>query len=242
MALKILFILCVIIEIIFTPLYLKAFWPRPNKKSLKLKMICSTAFVCTGILSMYIADNFTPYAITMLTGLVLGWIGDYFLHAKSTMGFFLTGGGSFMMGHLAYIIAFIRAIPVFNAEMGYVTIPEIVAFVIIFIVFGTIMIKKFNFQTPFLKAVTFLYGAFLVTMLIKSVALGITYFGSGNENNIIVLLWMSLAGIMFFMSDFSLGVMLLGGHNENHRLKVFNIVTYFGSQMLLASSILFIRA
>lgn len=242
MALKILFILCVIIEIIFTPLYLKAFWPRPNKKSLKLKMICSTAFVCTGILSMYIADNFSEYAIRMVIGLALGWLGDYFLHAKSTMGFFLTGGGFFIAGHIEYTIAFVKTIPIYNAEMGYVTIPEIVAFVIIFIVFGTIMIKKFNFQTPFLKAVTFLYGAFLVTMLIKSVALGITYFGSGNENNIIVLLWMSLAGIMFFMSDFSLGVMLLGGHNENHRLKVFNIVTYFGAQMLLASSILFIRA
>lgn len=242
MVLKILFVLCVIIEIIFTPLYLKAFWPRPNKKSLLLKMICSTAFVCTGILSMYIADNFTPYAATMLIGLVLGWIGDYFLHAKSTMGFFLTGGGSFMMGHLAYIIAFIRAIPVFNPEMGYVTIPEIVVFVVIFVVFGTIMIKKFHFETPFLKALTFLYGTFLVTMLIKSVALGVAYLGSGNQNNIIVLLWMSLSGLMFFMSDFSLGIMLLGGHNENRRLKVFNIVTYFGAQMLLASSILFIRA
>lgn len=242
MVLKILFAVCVIIEIIFTPLYLKAFWPRPNKKSLCLKMVCSTAFVCTGILSMYIADNFTPFAITMVIGLILGWIGDYFLHAKSTMTYFLIGGGSFMMGHLAYIIAFIRAIPIFNAEMGYVTVPEIVAFVIIFIIFGTIMIKKFHFETAFLKSVTFLYGIFLVTMLIKSVTLGITYFNAGNANGILVLIWLVLAGLMFFMSDFSLGVMLLGGHNENRRLKVFNIVTYFGAQMLLASSILFIHA
>lgn len=242
MVLKILFAVCVIIEIIFTPLYLKAFWPRPNKKSLKLKMICSTAFVCTGILSMFIADNFTPYAITMVIGLVLGWIGDYFLHAKSNMQYFLIGGGSFMMGHLAYIIAFIRAIPVFNAEMGYVTVPEIVAFVVIFIIFGTIMIKKFHFETPFLKALTFIYGIFLVTMLIKSVTLGITYFNTGLENNILVLIWLMLGGLLFFMSDFSLGVMLLGGHNENRQIKVFNIVTYFGAQMLLASSILFVRA
>lgn len=239
---KVLLAVCVIIEIIFTPLYLKAFWPRPNKKSLKLKMICSTAFVCTGILSMFIADNFTPYAITMVIGLVLGWIGDYFLHAKSNMQYFLTGGGSFMIGHLAYIIAFIRAIPVFNADYGYVTIPEIVAFVIMFIIFGYIMIKKFHFETPFLKALTFLYGFFLLTMLIKSVTLGITYFGTGNENRILVLIWLVLGGLMFFMSDFSLGVMLLGGHNENRQIKVFNIVTYFGAQMLLASSILLVRA
>lgn len=242
MVLKILFAVCVIIEIIFTPLYLKAFWPRPNKKSLKLKMICSTAFVCTGILSMFIADNFSAFAITMLIGLILGWIGDYFLHVNSAMPYFLTGGGSFMMGHLAYIIAFIRAIPVFNAEMGYVTVPEIVAFVVIFIIFGTIMIKKFHFETPFLKALTFIYGIFLVTMLIKSVTLGITYFNTGLENNILVLIWLMLGGLLFFMSDFSLGVMLLGGHNENRQIKVFNIVTYFGAQMLLASSILFVRA
>lgn len=242
MILKILFAVCVIVEIIFTPLYLKAFWPRPNKKSLCFKMICSTAFVCTGILSMYIAQNFTHYAKTVLIGLILGWIGDYFLHAKSTMGFFLTGGGSFMMGHLAYIIAFIMAIPVFNAEVGFITVPEFVAFIIMLIVFGYIMIKKFHFETPFLKTVTFLYGFFLLTMLIKSVTLGIICFGTDNENRVLMLLWLVLAGLMFFASDFSLGIMLLGGHNENRRLKVFNIVTYFGAQMLLASSILFVKA
>lgn len=242
MVLKILLAVCVIIEIIFTPLYLKAFWPKPSKKSLCLKMICSTAFLCTGILSMFIAENFTAYAITIIIGLAFGWFGDYFLHAKSNMTYFLTGGAGFGLGHLSYIIAFIRAGHFFNPEMSYVTIPELIVFAVMFIVFGFIMIKKFHFETPFLKGVTFLYGTFLLTMLIKSVTLGITYLNSGNENGIPVLIWLIFGGLLFFMSDFSLGVMLLGGHNENRRLKVFNIVTYFTAQMLLASSVLMVKA
>ncbi len=242
MLLKILLAVCVIIEIIFTPLYLKAFWPKPNKKSLILKMICSTAFVCTGFLCINIAGNFTVFAKTMIAGLIFGWIGDYFLHAKDTMRFFLTGGACFGIGHALYIISFIKAVPKFNSEMGYVTLPEVIAYVILFFVFGYIMWKKFNFQSTFIKIVTYIYGAFLLCMLVKSFTLGITYYLTGAENSILVLLWLCVAGLMFFMSDFSLAFMLLGGHNENRPLKVFNIVTYFGAQMLLASTPLFIFA
>lgn len=239
---KILLAVCVIVEIIFIPLYLKAFWPKPNKKSLRFKMICSAAFVCTGLLSIYIAGNRSPYAISILTGLICGFIGDYFLHAKGTMKFFITGGTFFGAGHAAYIVAFIRAIPSVDSNMGYITVREIIAFAVMFILFSIVMIKKFKFETTFLKVVTFLYGIFLLTMLIKAVVLGTAYLNSGLENGVLIFIWLTLGGCLFFMSDFSLAVMLLGGHNENRKLKVFNIITYFGAQMLLASSILFINA
>lgn len=239
---KVLLAFCVIIEIVFIPLYLKAFWPKPNKKSLCFKMICSTAFVGAGVMSCLIADNFSEYAVRILVALVLGWIGDYFLHAKGSMLSFITGGGFFMAGHIEYIIAFIKTAFVINPESKIVTLYEICALVVIAVIFGFIAVKMFNFQSIFIKIVTYLYAFFLITMLIKSCVLGVTYLVFGGENAIFALIWLVLGGIMFFASDFSLGVMLLGGHNENRKLKVFNIVTYFGAQMLFASSTLFINA
>ena len=69
MVLKMLFVLCIIIEIIFVPLFLKAQWPGICRKSLFFKMICATAFVCAGVLCMNIAGNKSVYAIMMLVGL-----------------------------------------------------------------------------------------------------------------------------------------------------------------------------
>ena len=104
------------------------------------------------------------------------------------------------------------------------------------------MIKKFQFRNIFIKIVTFLYGFFLITMLIKACLLGALCLVSGNEYGIFAFIWLILGGLMFFASDFTLGIMLLGGHNENRKLKAFNIITYFGAQMLFATTILFINA
>ena len=106
MALWILFGICLVVEAVCTPWYLKALWPEKCTKSLVLKMVCSTMFVSIGVLSMFIADNFSKYAITMLVGLVLGWIGDYFLHAKPSNVYFVTGFVSFLVGHIFYIVAY----------------------------------------------------------------------------------------------------------------------------------------
>lgn len=239
---KVLLAFFIIVEIVFVPLYLKAFWPKPNKKSLCFKMICSTAFICTGIMSCLIADNHSEYAVRILVALALGWIGDYFLHAKDSLLLFIIGGGFFMAGHIEYIIVFIKTAFIFNPESKIVTLYEIIAFIILIYTFGYISVKKFRFQSKFIMISTYAYGVFLITMLIKACVLGVTYLNFGAENKIIIFIWLILGGVMFFASDFSLGVMLLGGQNQNRRLKVFNIITYFGAQMLFASSTLFISA
>jgi hypothetical protein len=43
------------------------------------------------------------------------------------------------------------------------------------------------------------------------------------------------------LSDATLGLIMFGGQKRNKPLKVFNIVTYFAGQAMLASSILFIK-
>lgn len=239
---KVLLAVSVIIETLCIPLYLKAFWPKPNKKSLCLKMVCSTAFLSAGVLSSFISDNFSEYAVRILVALALGWIGDLFLHALGSMVLFIIGGAFFMVGHIEYIIVFIKTSLAIDSNTPVVTVPEIFALLVMSLIFGIIMIKKFQFRNIFIKIVTFLYGFFLITMLIKACRLGALCLVSGNEYGIFAFIWLILGGLMFFASDFTLGIMLLGGHNENRKLKAFNIITYFGAQMLFATTILFINA
>ena len=66
MALYVAFALCCVAEFVFVPWFLKVMWPNASKKSLLLKMICASLFVAVGVLSIYIADNHTEYAYTML--------------------------------------------------------------------------------------------------------------------------------------------------------------------------------
>ena len=47
----------------------------------------------------------------MIIGLIFGWIGDYFLHAKPSDTYFVTGFLSFLIGHFFYIGAYVRTLP-----------------------------------------------------------------------------------------------------------------------------------
>lgn len=242
MALWIAFGICLLVEAVCIPWYLKALWPQKCTKSLILKMICSTMFVSIGVLSMFIADNFSSYAITMLVGLVLGWIGDYFLHAKPSNVYFVTGFTSFLIGHIFYIVAYVKALPKLFTDYRMFNVPELIiggiVLVVAFIIMKVIKMK----MTP--KIVAFgiwLYFIILTFMFTKATALGYHQWQSGVEGGILPFLVLTLGSFFFVLSDASLGVIIFGGQKKNYPLKIFNIITYFWGQIMLASSILFIN-
>ncbi len=242
MTLWVLFAFCIILEIIFTPLFLKAQWPGMCLKSLIFKMICSTAFVSIGVLSMIIADNKSTFAIMMLTGLVFGWLGDYFLHAKPTNTYFALGLVSFMLGHIVYIACYIRSLPVVAPDYNMLNIPEIITAVILLTV-AIILAKKFNveFSMKLLKFGVIVYTIILIIMFVKASSLGINYCLTGAPYGALAVIVLTLGSLCFVLSDATLGLILFGGQKRNKPLKVFNIVTYFAGQAMLASSILFIK-
>lgn len=238
-----LFIACIVIEIIFTPLFLKAQWPQACFKSLVYKMICSTAFVSIGVLSIFISGNKSTYAIMMLAGLVLGWIGDYFLHAKTTNTYFAIGMVSFMLGHIVYIACYVHTLPAISTEYNMFNPVEIIIIVVLLVLSYIGAVKfKVEFSMKLLKFGVIAYTAILVTMFIKASALGVTYYKNGAENGWIALIVLVLGSLCFTLSDATIGLLMFAGKKKNKPLKVFNIVTYFAGQTLLASSILFINA
>ena len=242
MVLWILFAVCIILEIIFTPLFLKAQWPGMCFKSLFYKMICSTAFVSIGILSMFIAGNQTTYAIMMLVGLAFGWLGDYFLHAKPTNTYFGLGLVSFMLGHIIYIVCYIRTLPVISPDYNMFNFAEIIAVISLLVGAITLAIKfKVEFSMKILQFGVIVYTLVLIVMFVKATSLGINYCLTGASNGVIAALVLTLGSLCFVLSDATLGLIMFGGQKRNKPLKVFNIITYFAGQALLASSILFIK-
>ncbi len=240
MLLWILFAGCFVLQCFTTPLFLKLSWPTRSMKSLTAKMVSATLFVSVGYLSVNIAGNKSDFATTMIIGLLLGWIGDFFLHSDRNT-FFGIGFVSFFAGHIAYITAYVRALNTFEGYNNFNTI-EIIAFVVLVAV-ALYVFKRFKleFSIKFLKYAVIMYTAILISMFIKATSLGVNFMLNGGEKGILALLVLSFGSLLFLLSDATIGILMFGGQKKNRPLKIFNIVTYFAGQMLLASSILFIN-
>ena len=240
MTLWIPFALCFIIQCFSTPLFLKLSWPNRSIKSLLAKMLSASLFVCVGLLSAKISSNESSFAYTMLIGLALGWIGDYFLHSDK-QSFFAIGFAAFMAGHIAYITAYCRALNTFEGynQFNAIEILTLVALVVC----GMLVFKyfKFEFSMKILKVGILVYSVILMTMFIKATSLGVNFMLSGVQNGVMALIVLSLGSLLFVLSDTTIGILMFGGQKKNRPLKIFNIVTYFAGQMLLASSILFVN-
>lgn len=240
MILWMLFAVCFIVQCFSTPLFLKLSWPNRSIKSLIAKMLCATLFVAVGFLSVKISGNTSEFAKTMMLGLVFGWIGDYFLHSEKN-SFFVIGFTSFLLGHIVYITAYVRALNTFENYSHINAVEPIVLIVLLIISMWVFKRYKFEFSMKVLKVAIIVYTVILVTMFVKATVLGVQYMLSGGANGALAVLVLSLGSLLFVLSDSTIGVLMFGGQKKNRPLKIFNIVTYFAGQMLLASSILFIN-
>lgn len=243
MLLKLLFCLCIVLQIIFVPLFLKAQWPGICRKSLFFKMICATSFLSMGVLGMNIVGNKSTYAVIMIVGLVFGWLGDLFLHLNTSQKAFATGFSCFLVGHIVYISAYVRTLPIVKADYNHFNIYEIAVSLFI-LVLGLVSLKAFkvDLHLRILKISCFIYGMLLIGMFVKASSLGLNFWLNGGKYGIVAFLVLSIGSLCFMLSDASLGIIMFGGQKRNKPLKVFNIATYFLAQSLLASSILFINA
>lgn len=78
-------------------------WHGRHTAAAIAKVVASCGFLATA----YAAGALTAgaYGFWIVAGLVLGWFGDVFLLARSSKRLFLMGLVSFLLGHVAYIIA-----------------------------------------------------------------------------------------------------------------------------------------
>lgn len=192
---------------------------------------------------MHIKDNFSSYAIIMFTGSVFGWIGDYFLHAKPSNAYFATGFCSFLIGHIAYIAAFIKATPIIVPDVKIFNLTEILVIVgVVAVLMAFSKLMKVKFTPNVVKYAIGVYLLVITSMLVRATVLGWSYYKTGAEYGIVAFLLLTCGSVCFLLSDVTLGIISFGGQKKNYPLKIFNILTYFWGQVMLASSILFINA
>ena len=245
---KILFLIGVVIEIPLVALFLKYYWPDRCKQSFITKVVCSLIFVLLGIFAAKETGNNTLFADYMICGLVFGMAGDLLLHAMTTkMLPFILGVISFLIGHIYYIMAIQRAIYTTAFSKGAFTWYEIlivlaivvIAIVVIAVVYG---IKTTAFKRKGAMAYGLMaYGVVLATMLAKAIRYVIDVIAFGVDDNMFMIaLTVGLGAILFFLSDASLGIILVDDKPVKRGMRIFNITTYYAAQVLLAASIFFV--
>lgn len=240
---KILFALTIIAEFYTVPMFLKYYWPTKCKQSLMFKMISATLFVLCGILAMKISGNNTSYATLMIWGLVFGWLGDLLLHSlKDKMLHYILGVVAFLVGHIFYIIAFYQAGKTLNPEIKAFSWyePVIVLAVIALVSLYCYVRKIYQKKGPMVIGLI-AYGAVLTEMVIKACIYLFAEWDYGISDYMVpALCTVGIGSVFFFLSDASLGL-ILTGDEVKRGMRIFNIITYFIAQILLAVSIIFVR-
>ena len=243
MFLKILYALCVALEFVFVPLFLKFSWPKKCWKSFGYKMVCSALFFFAGLLAMKISGNHTDYAKLILWGLALGWAGDLFLHLITDKIYvFGLGLFAFLGGHIFYIFAFHHAIQTTFPNKGFFTWYEILLVLAFLGLLAFYAYKKQIEQKLYMVIPVVMYAVTISFMVVKAWRYCIGEALEMRDHTVPVFLLIGAGSVLFLLSDATLGMILFGGQEKNRPLKIFNIGTYYAAQILLGASIFFVRS
>ncbi|MBQ7294719.1 MAG: hypothetical protein IJW86_00840 [Clostridia bacterium] len=240
---KILFILCVVLEVIFVPIFLNYYWPGRTKKSFATKTVCSLLFCLCGVFAMKFTGNNTLYADYILWGLILGAAGDLLLHSLTKKPYpFIIGVVAFFTGHIFYIMAFQRAIYTTYPGSNLFEWYEILALCILEVIILIYAAVKNMYKTkPHLVALAVIYGGMLMAMLAKATryVAGEIAYGT-NDHMVMISVTVFLGALLFFISDLILIFILKSDVPIKRITRIVNIVTYYIAQVLLAASIFFV--
>jgi uncharacterized membrane protein YhhN len=232
------FLIVLVAEIVFLPCYLFAPFCKGARRQIISKCICALMFILIGLFAMLAADNYKPYAALMLPGLFFSAWGDYFLGVTTKGKIFVAGILSFTIAHIFYISAYVKVLAEKVTDRPFINLNELIAFAVLLAVLGvSSLLLKLDMGK--LKALIFVYSAVIMAMLVKAVSLAKVLYETGVENSAAAVL-LTGGAVLFVISDAVLSLMLFGG-KDTRGMTVLNLSTYFSAQILLATSIYFVR-
>ncbi|MFW5777416.1 MAG: lysoplasmalogenase [Spirochaetota bacterium] len=198
---------------------------RPDQRRIWIfKPIASISFIAIGVVGAATAADASDeaYRVAILVGLVLCAVGDVFLIPADNKRAFTFGLVSFLLGHLAYSLAFIL-VSAFQWVDLLVAVPLI----------GVIAVLYRRF-TPNLGSMRVPVAAYMVAISFM-VSRGAAVVLSGGVA--LTGAWLALGGALaFYGSD----VMLAWNRYATaYRLNRLNLVLYYGGQAAIAASVMF---
>lgn len=174
------------------------------------KLLASTGFVWV---AWSAGARDTPHGLIMLAGLVLGWIGDAFLLSKRSL-WFLSGLVAFLLGHLAYVVAFV--------VRGW-SPPIALGALLILLIPAALVARWLGPKLGRMKAPVWAYIAVISAMLATAVA---TWSAVGSAGLLV-------GAVLFYISD--LCVARERFVESGFVNKLVGLPTYYGGQLLLAT-------
>ncbi|MFN8672953.1 MAG: lysoplasmalogenase [Candidatus Sericytochromatia bacterium] len=130
-------------------LHILSFYKNKSKSVIVFKILSTTLLF---ILSIYINQDFNFYHKTIAIGLFFSWFGDVFLLFPEK--FFIQGLVSFLLAHIAYIIAF-------KSNLAIVSY----FYLIPFIIYGFLMFSLLKKNLGELKVPVIIYISFIMLMV-----------------------------------------------------------------------------
>lgn len=177
------------------------------------KLIASTAFIALGVRAGALESLFGKL---ILAGLVFSWCGDMLLIGTSERNF-LAGLVAFLLGHVAYVSAFVAH--------GYRRSWVLVAAVPI----TAIAIAVWTWLEPYTAADMSIPVRAYIAVISLMVIFAIGTRGSGGT-------WLIVAGAaMFFLSDLSVAALRLV--QTEYATYVLGLPLYYAGQVCLALSV-----
>ncbi len=194
------------------------------------KTIASLFFLVVCISSYLYSKNSFSYFILLLIGLFFSFLGDIFLGIQSknkeSLGKqFILGVVSFSLTHIFYIASFSYIHPFSIKDL-------FLSFIMLFLVITFLRSKNdFDFQGFFILSC--MYACIISLMFCKCIS---TCLFLGKSASSIILI---TGSSLFVISDIILSFIVFG-KNHTKYLTIFNLMTYYIGQILIASSVLFL--
>ncbi len=195
----------------------------------KMKMLCAFMYLATGIVSALSLYRVTAYSVMILTALLLGILGDFFLEYKSKKLFPL-GAAFFGIGHIVYSCTFLFV-------GTYKALSHIEAVAVITLVLSALILlfAKVKLRLTGKKKLILAYAPVLIFAFASALVSGGIAMSAGNLSYGLCLI---AAGVLFFLSDIMIG-MGKGGFDRPAFLRNAVSYTYFAAQALFALSVNF---
>jgi len=177
------------------------------------KPLASLGFVAAAIAAGALGSTYGQW---ILAGLVLSWFGDVFLIPRDAPRVFLAGVLSFLLGHVAYTIAFaLRGLDAAGALLALLVLLAPVALVLRWLV------PHVEAQ---MRAPVFVYVAVISAMVICAAGA----VAAGGSAAIL------LGALMFYVSDLAVARERFVTHSRHNAL--WGLPLYYGAQLVLAST------
>lgn len=205
--------------------------------SMRQKLLTSAPFVISGFwLTLMCNPVNLKYAWLIVAGLCASFIGDWVLRYDLFGMKGLPGIIAFAAAHILYITAYAVRVPLRLSDLVLI-VPWAVMLTL-----EILAKKKMNINLGATAPAVLVYAMIIDAMVVLGIRAAVLTMGDGITILRSIIL---MAGvIMFIISDAGVCLMMFDGRKEiktkkkTYRLNSFNVVTYYGGQMLIAASVL----